>query len=73
MAAAFGVTYSEGLALLERLHRFGLVSRRTSGEFLTVDPRHALRALMESRERRLASVRDAAGALGALFVTAKRA
>ncbi|MDX2852954.1 LuxR family transcriptional regulator [Actinacidiphila glaucinigra] len=73
VAAAFGVTYSEGLALLERLHRFGLVSRRTSGEFLTVDPRHALRALVESRERQLASVRDAAGALGALFDTAKRA
>ncbi|MGW1723328.1 LuxR family transcriptional regulator [Streptomyces sp. NPDC002306] len=71
--AALGVTYPKGLALLERLHRFGLVSRRTSGEFLTVDPRHALRALVESRERQLASVRDAAGPLGAIFDTAKRA
>lgn len=73
VVAAFGVTSAEGLALLERLHRFGLVSRRTSGEFLTVDPRHALRALVESRERQLTSVRDAAGALGAIFDTAKRA
>lgn len=31
VVAAFGVTSAEGLALLERLHRFGLVSRRTSG------------------------------------------
>ncbi|MEU6342896.1 LuxR family transcriptional regulator [Streptomyces sp. NPDC046977] len=73
VAAAFGVSYPEGLALLERLHRFGLVSRRLSGEFLTVDPRHALGALVESRERQLSSVRDAAGSLGAIFDTAKRA
>ncbi|MET7527545.1 LuxR family transcriptional regulator [Streptomyces sp900116325] len=73
VVTALGVAYPEGLALLERLHRFGLVSRRTSGEFLTVDPRHALRALVESRERQLASVRDAAGSLGAIFDTVKRA
>ncbi|MGW3852964.1 LuxR family transcriptional regulator, partial [Streptomyces fagopyri] len=72
VTAELGVTYQEGLALVERLHRFGLVSRRTSGEFLTVDPRHALRALVESRERQLASVRDAAGTLGALFDSARR-
>ncbi|MFJ5272746.1 LuxR family transcriptional regulator [Streptomyces sp. NPDC088358] len=73
VTAALGVTYQEGLALVERLHRFGLVTRRTSGEFLTVDPRHALRALVESRERQLASVRDAAGSLGAIFDSARRA
>ncbi|MER5405655.1 LuxR family transcriptional regulator [Streptomyces sp. NPDC002769] len=73
VTAALGVTYQEGLALVEQLHRFGLVTRRTSGEFLTVDPRHALRALVESRERQLASVRDAAGSLGAIFDSARRA
>ncbi|MFE3169007.1 LuxR family transcriptional regulator [Streptomyces sp. NPDC059224] len=73
VAAEFGMTYPEGLVLLERLHGFGLVSRRTSGEFQTVDPRHALRVLVESRERQLASVRETAGSLGAIFDAAKRA
>lgn len=73
VAARFGVTAEEGLAVLERLHRAGLVSRRSSGEFFTVDPRHALAALVVSHERRLAAVREAAGPLGAIFDVARRA
>ncbi|MGW5304075.1 helix-turn-helix domain-containing protein [Streptomyces griseoluteus] len=73
VAEACGIPQSQALALLERLHRFGLVSRRASGEFLTVDPRHALRTLVEAHERQLASIRDVAGTLGAIFDTAKRA
>ncbi|WP_431961597.1 helix-turn-helix transcriptional regulator [Actinacidiphila sp. bgisy160] len=73
VVAALGVTADEGLAVLERLHHAGLMSRRSSGEFFTVDPRHALRALVESRERQLAAVRNAAGPLGALFDAARRA
>lgn len=73
VVAALGVTDGEALALLERLHHAGLMSRRSSGEFFTVDPRHALRALVESRERRLAAVREAAGPLGAIFDAARRA
>lgn len=38
-----------------------------------MDPRHALRSLVESRERQLAAVREAAGPLGALFDAARRA
>lgn len=52
VVAALGVTADEGLAVLEQLHHAGLMSRRSSGEFFTVDPRHALHALVESRERR---------------------
>lgn len=69
---AVGVAGERALSLLERLHHNGLVSRRSSGEFLTVDPRHALRALVESRERQLAVVREAAGPLGAIFDDARR-
>ncbi|MFH9089109.1 LuxR family transcriptional regulator [Streptomyces sp. NPDC017673] len=72
VVSAFGMTYPDALALLTRLHHSGLVSRRSSGEFLTVDPRHALRALVESRERQLAAVRDAAGPLGEIFDDARR-
>lgn len=72
IVAAFGVSFEHALALLERLHHSGLVSRRSSGAFLTVDPRHALRTLVESRERQLAAVRDAAGPLGAIFDDARR-
>lgn len=72
VAARFGVTAGQALAMLERLHRAGLVSRRSSGEFFTVDPRHALAALVASRERQLAAVRDAAGPLGAIFDVARR-
>ncbi|MFF0143199.1 LuxR family transcriptional regulator [Streptomyces sp. NPDC005227] len=72
VARALGVAHQKSLDLLERLHRFGLVSRRASGEFLTVDPRHALRTLVESRERQLATVREVAGSLGTIFDTAKR-
>ncbi|WP_431953265.1 helix-turn-helix transcriptional regulator [Actinacidiphila sp. bgisy167] len=73
VVAALGVSAKEGLAVLERLHRAGLMSRRSSGEFFTVDPRHALRALVEARERQLEAVRDATGPLGELFDTARRA
>lgn len=73
VVARFGVTADEGLVMLERLHRAGLVSRRSSGEFHPVDPRHALRALVESRERQLAAVRDEAGPLGEIFDVARRA
>lgn len=73
VVSALGVPAAEGLAVLERLHHAGLMSRRSSGEFFTVDPRHALRALVESRERQLAAVREAAGPLGALFDAARRA
>ncbi|MGI5517526.1 LuxR family transcriptional regulator [Streptomyces sp. CA-106131] len=73
VVAACGLAWEQALALLERLHHSGLVSRRSSGEFLTVDPRHALQALVESRERQLAAVRDAAGSLGAIFDDARRA
>ncbi|MET8331595.1 LuxR family transcriptional regulator [Streptomyces sp. NPDC005181] len=72
IVAAFGLSFEHALALLERLHHSGLVSRRSSGAFLTVDPRHALRTLVESRERQLAAVRDAAGPLGAIFDDARR-
>ncbi|MEU4093607.1 helix-turn-helix transcriptional regulator [Streptomyces sp. NPDC026673] len=73
VVGALGVTDGEALALLERLHHAGLMSRRSSGEFFTVDPRHALHALVESRERRLAAVRESAGPLGAIFDAARRA
>ncbi|MDX3239125.1 helix-turn-helix domain-containing protein [Streptomyces sp. ME03-5709C] len=73
VVAALGVGADEGLAILERLHHVGLMSRSSSGEFFTVDPRHALCALVESRERQLATVREAAGPLGALFDAARRA
>ncbi|MET8036825.1 LuxR C-terminal-related transcriptional regulator [Streptomyces sp. NPDC005345] len=72
VAGALGVPHQRSLDLLERLHGLGLVSRRASGEFLTVDPRHALRTLVESRERQLATIREAAGTLGTIFDTAKR-
>ncbi|MED7825098.1 LuxR family transcriptional regulator [Streptomyces chiangmaiensis] len=72
IVAAFGVSFEHALALLEGLHHSGLVSRRSSGEFLTVDPRHALRTLVESRERQLAAVRDTAGRLGEIFDDARR-
>ncbi|MDX3098176.1 LuxR family transcriptional regulator [Streptomyces sp. ME01-24h] len=72
VTAAFGLGTGQALALLERLHHSGLLSRRSSGEYLTVDPRHALRALVESRERQLAAIRDATGPLGALFDAARR-
>ncbi|WP_267717199.1 LuxR family transcriptional regulator [Streptomyces sp. CoH17] len=67
MAAASGTTEADAVALLERLHHSGLVSRRPSGEFLTVDPRHAVRALVESHERQLAAVRDAVAPLAEIF------
>ncbi|MEU1623585.1 LuxR family transcriptional regulator [Streptomyces sp. NPDC005722] len=73
VTAASGLGAAPALELLERLHHSGLLSRRSSGEYLTVDPRHALRALVESRERQLAAVRDATGPLGALFDEARRA
>lgn len=73
VVAALGVPEKEGLAVLERLHHAGLMSRRSSGEFFTVDPRHALRALVEARERQLAAVRHATGPLGELFDAARRA
>ncbi|MGW2347539.1 LuxR family transcriptional regulator [Actinacidiphila glaucinigra] len=72
VTAAFGLGNGAAVALLERLHHSGLLSRRSSGEYLTVDPRHALRALVESRERQLAAIRDATGPLGALFDEARR-
>lgn len=72
VTAAFGLGTGAAVALLERLHHSGLLSRRSSGEYLTLDPRHALRALVESRERQLAAVRDATGPLGALFDEARR-
>ncbi|MFF3890354.1 helix-turn-helix domain-containing protein [Streptomyces sp. NPDC001914] len=71
VAEALGVPHERSLDLLERLHRVGLVSRRASGEFLTVDPRHALRTLVESRERQLAVIREVASSLGTIFDTAK--
>lgn len=72
VTAAFGLGTGAAVALLERLHHSGLLSRRSSGEYLTLDPRHALRALVESRERQLAAIRDATGPLGALFDEARR-
>jgi DNA-binding CsgD family transcriptional regulator len=72
VTAAFGLGTGQALVLLERLHHSGLLSRRSSGEYLTVDPRHALRALVESRERQRAAVRAATGPLGALFDEARR-
>ncbi|WP_431945198.1 hypothetical protein [Actinacidiphila sp. bgisy167] len=51
VTAAFGLGTGQALALMERLHHSGLLSRRSSGEYLTVDPRHALRAPVLSRER----------------------
>ncbi|MFD9495184.1 helix-turn-helix domain-containing protein [Streptomyces sp. NPDC060005] len=71
VAKALGVPHERSLDLLERLHRAGLVSRRASGEFLTVDPRHALQALVESRERQLATIREVADSLGTIFDAAK--
>ncbi|WP_431962493.1 LuxR family transcriptional regulator [Actinacidiphila sp. bgisy160] len=72
VTAGFGMGTGQALALLERLHHSGLLSRRSSGEYLTVDPRHALRALVEARERQLAAVREATGPLGAIFDEARR-
>ncbi|EMF28922.1 hypothetical protein H114_11396 [Streptomyces gancidicus BKS 13-15] len=72
LVTAFGLNRSQAVAQLERLHRNGLLSRRSSGEYLTVDPRHALSALVESRTRQLAAVRDAAASLGELFDEARR-
>ncbi|MFJ3043118.1 helix-turn-helix transcriptional regulator [Streptomyces tendae] len=72
LVTAFGLDRGQALAQLERLHRNGLLSRRSSGEYQTVDPRHALAALVESRTRQLAAVRDAATSLGELFDEARR-
>ncbi|MFD9287587.1 LuxR family transcriptional regulator [Streptomyces sp. ADI93-02] len=72
IVAAFDVTPDHALTLLDRLHHAGLVSRRSSGSFLTVDPRHALRALVKAKESQLAAVREAAGPLGAIFDKARR-
>ena len=72
LVTAFGLDRGQALAQLERLHRDGLLSRRSSGEYQTVDPRHALAALVESRTRQLAAVRDAATSLGELFDEARR-
>ncbi|PPS90761.1 helix-turn-helix transcriptional regulator [Streptomyces sp. MH60] len=72
LVTAFGLNRGQAVAQLERLHRNGLLSRRSSGEYQTVDPRHALAALVESRTRQLAAVRDAAASLGELFDEARR-
>ncbi|CAC01577.1 hypothetical protein SC8A11.05 [Streptomyces coelicolor A3(2)] len=72
LVTAFGLNRSQAVAQLDRLHRSGLLSRRSSGEYQTVDPRHALAALVESRTRQLAAVRDAASSLGELFDEARR-
>ncbi|MGW3600919.1 LuxR family transcriptional regulator [Streptomyces sp. NPDC005167] len=72
VAAEFGLEPERALAMLERLHHSGLLSRRPSGEFLTVDPRHAVRALVASRERQLAVLRNVAEPLGAIFDDARR-
>ncbi|MEU5143587.1 LuxR family transcriptional regulator [Streptomyces sp. NPDC021139] len=72
LVTAFGLNRGQALAQLERLHHNGLLSRRSSGEYQTVDPRHALAALVESRTRQLAAVRDAATSLGELFDEARR-
>lgn len=72
LVTAFGLNRSQAVAHLDRLHRNGLLSRRSSGEYQTVDPRHALCALVESRTRQLAAVRGAAASLGELFDEARR-
>ncbi|MGW5587706.1 LuxR family transcriptional regulator [Streptomyces sp. NPDC003857] len=72
VVASCGLRPEHALSMLERLHHSGLLSRRSSGEFLTVDPRHAVRALVESHERQLAAVRDAAEPLGAIFDEVRR-
>ncbi|MFE1206909.1 helix-turn-helix domain-containing protein [Streptomyces sp. NPDC058762] len=72
LVTALGLNRDQAVAHLERLHRNGLLGRRSSGEYQTVDPRHALAALVESRTRQLAAVRDAATSLGELFDEARR-
>ncbi|MCF2131701.1 LuxR C-terminal-related transcriptional regulator [Strepomyces sp. STD 3.1] len=73
LVAASGLNWGHAVAQLEHLHRNGLLSRRSSGEYQTVDPRHALSALVDSRTRQLAAVREAAASLGELFDEARRA
>jgi sugar-specific transcriptional regulator TrmB len=72
LVTALRLNRDQAVAHLERLHRNGLLGRRSSGEYQTVDPRHALAALVESRTRQLAAVRDAATSLGELFDEARR-
>ncbi|MDU0251833.1 LuxR C-terminal-related transcriptional regulator [Streptomyces sp. PU10] len=72
LVTALGLNRDQAVAHLERLHRNGLLGRRSSGEYQTVDPRHAIAALVESRTRQLAAVRDAAASLGELFDEARR-
>ncbi|MEU7212708.1 helix-turn-helix domain-containing protein [Streptomyces sp. NPDC044989] len=72
LVTALGLNRDQAVAHLERLHRNGLLGRRSSGEYQTVDPRHAIAALVESRTRQLAAVRDAATSLGELFDEARR-
>ncbi|MFB7293651.1 helix-turn-helix domain-containing protein [Actinacidiphila glaucinigra] len=73
VAAVLGETAEEAMALMEQLHHAGLVGRRASREFTTVDPRIALRTLVESRERQLAGVRDMAGRLSVIYHAARQA
>ncbi|MDX2706093.1 LuxR C-terminal-related transcriptional regulator [Streptomyces sp. PA03-6a] len=73
VAALLGGTVGEAMALMEQLHDAGLVGRRSSRGFTTVDPRIALRTLVASHERQLGEVRDMAGRLSVIFNAAKQA
>lgn len=73
LAGASGTDVEQVRRALGSLHDLGLINRSVSGdEYFAVDPRHALRAVMERHERQVFEVRQSLPELGRLFDEARR-